>query len=276
MTIFPAPRTLWTCLLLIASATACDFELKEGTGESGRTEGGGTEGSGTEDGGTEDGGTSDTGGECTLEAKLCPDGSTVGRTGPNCEFAPCPGVCTDDALVCPDGSTVGRTGPNCEFAPCPACKPGDMTVAPDGCNDCFCQDDGLWACTLRACWDPCTDKACGEQCMLCHPDDPHCVEDAVIKHCDANGQCRTEPPVCSGCPEGWIWAESSCQDPPSEDYVNPARACYVPCKGSDDACPDDSACRLAWIETLCPCPPESDVCCDGCAGGKAWLCVPPL
>lgn len=27
---------------------------------------------------------------CTLEAKLCPDGSAVGRTGPNCEFAPCP------------------------------------------------------------------------------------------------------------------------------------------------------------------------------------------
>jgi hypothetical protein len=27
---------------------------------------------------------------CTLEAKICPDGSSVGRTGPNCEFAPCP------------------------------------------------------------------------------------------------------------------------------------------------------------------------------------------
>jgi hypothetical protein len=27
---------------------------------------------------------------CTMEAKLCPDGSSVGRTGPNCEFAPCP------------------------------------------------------------------------------------------------------------------------------------------------------------------------------------------
>ncbi|MHB1769972.1 MAG: hypothetical protein ACYCPH_02755 [Minisyncoccota bacterium] len=27
---------------------------------------------------------------CTQEAKLCPDGSYVGRTGPNCEFAACP------------------------------------------------------------------------------------------------------------------------------------------------------------------------------------------
>lgn len=28
---------------------------------------------------------------CTLEAKLCPDGSFVGRTGPTCTFEPCPG-----------------------------------------------------------------------------------------------------------------------------------------------------------------------------------------
>ena len=27
---------------------------------------------------------------CTMEAKLCPDGSAVGRSGPNCEFEACP------------------------------------------------------------------------------------------------------------------------------------------------------------------------------------------
>lgn len=27
---------------------------------------------------------------CTMEAKLCPDGSSVGRGGPACEFAACP------------------------------------------------------------------------------------------------------------------------------------------------------------------------------------------
>lgn len=27
---------------------------------------------------------------CTMEAKLCPDGSYVGRSGPLCEFAQCP------------------------------------------------------------------------------------------------------------------------------------------------------------------------------------------
>lgn len=28
---------------------------------------------------------------CTMDARECPDGSYVGRVGPNCEFAPCPG-----------------------------------------------------------------------------------------------------------------------------------------------------------------------------------------
>ncbi len=29
---------------------------------------------------------------CPQETKICPDGSSVGRTGPNCEFAACPGA----------------------------------------------------------------------------------------------------------------------------------------------------------------------------------------
>jgi predicted lipoprotein with Yx(FWY)xxD motif len=34
---------------------------------------------------------------CTAEARLCPDGSAVGRTGPNCEFAPCPQISGNDS-----------------------------------------------------------------------------------------------------------------------------------------------------------------------------------
>lgn len=29
-------------------------------------------------------------------------------------------ACTEEARICPDGSVVGRTGPNCEFSQCPA------------------------------------------------------------------------------------------------------------------------------------------------------------
>ncbi|MBY0539362.1 hypothetical protein K2P56_02930 [Patescibacteria group bacterium] len=28
---------------------------------------------------------------CTMDAKICPDGTGVGRVGPNCEFPACPG-----------------------------------------------------------------------------------------------------------------------------------------------------------------------------------------
>lgn len=37
---------------------------------------------------------------CTQEAKLCPDGSSVGRTGPRCEFAPCPSEVLCAGKVC--------------------------------------------------------------------------------------------------------------------------------------------------------------------------------
>lgn len=32
-------------------------------------------------------------------------------------------ACTEEALVCPDGSSVGRTGPQCKFSACPSMSP---------------------------------------------------------------------------------------------------------------------------------------------------------
>lgn len=92
---------------------------------------------------------------CTEEAKLCPDGSAVGRTGPECEFAACPAAtnanvansnvpttnmntsarntndsevaCATDVRSCSDGSYVQRVPPNCEFSDCP---PGTEPVSP--------------------------------------------------------------------------------------------------------------------------------------------------
>lgn len=87
---------------------------------------------------------------CTEEAKICPDGSAVGRTGPNCEFAPCPeepAMCTADAKECPDGSFVGRIPPSCEFAPCPEsslsnahwlCEDGSWKETPEQCFENYC------------------------------------------------------------------------------------------------------------------------------------------
>ncbi len=36
---------------------------------------------------------------CTMEAKLCPDGTSVGRSGPNCTFAPCALPNAEDAAI---------------------------------------------------------------------------------------------------------------------------------------------------------------------------------
>ena len=40
-----------------------------------------------------------------------------------CNAAPKQIACSQEAKLCPDGSAVGRTGPSCEFAACPATAP---------------------------------------------------------------------------------------------------------------------------------------------------------
>lgn len=65
---------------------------------------------------------------CTMEAKLCLDGSAVGRTGPNCEFALCPppidngenGILPFDSGV----EGVVTLGPTC-----PVMREGDNSCA---------------------------------------------------------------------------------------------------------------------------------------------------
>src|SRR4051812_7511162 len=40
-----------------------------------------------------------------------------------------PTICTTDAKICPDGSSVGRTGPSCTFSECPIPKPQPIIEA---------------------------------------------------------------------------------------------------------------------------------------------------
>jgi hypothetical protein len=56
----------------------------------------------------------------TLSLAACEKKSGGGESNPPKDE---PVACTMDAKVCPDGSAVGRTGPNCEFAPCPGDEP---------------------------------------------------------------------------------------------------------------------------------------------------------
>ncbi len=41
-----------------------------------------------------------------------------------------PTACTEEAKICLDGSTVGRTGPDCEFAACPTVSGSATTTLP--------------------------------------------------------------------------------------------------------------------------------------------------
>lgn len=71
-------------------------------------------------------GTAGNSGICTADAKMCPDGSYVGRAGPSCEFAACPS---------PKGSGIQGNvvvGPTCgveSTPPDPSCAPKPYAAA---------------------------------------------------------------------------------------------------------------------------------------------------
>jgi hypothetical protein len=52
---------------------------------------------------------------CTLDAKLCPDGSAVGRVGPNCEFAQCP-LATSTSYIGKMTLALGEKGGTADVA----------------------------------------------------------------------------------------------------------------------------------------------------------------
>lgn len=73
---------------------------------------------------------------CTMEAKLCPDGTYVGRTGPNCEFAACP---SPEPVTTGTGTVAGRVtiSPTCpveRIPPDPQCAPRPFLGSVDALN----------------------------------------------------------------------------------------------------------------------------------------------
>jgi hypothetical protein len=83
---------------------------------------------------------------CTLEAKACPNGSYVGRTGPNCEFAPCTTDCKTDAdcvprECCHPGSCINKDFKSvCNLACTASCEgPLDCNVGSCRCLSGSCE-----------------------------------------------------------------------------------------------------------------------------------------
>ena len=70
------------------------------------------------------------------------------------QHVPSPIACTEEARVCPDGSAVGRVGPTCEFASCPfpnVALNGEIAfLAPEGYTE---NKDALSESTLLAAFE---------------------------------------------------------------------------------------------------------------------------
>lgn len=90
---------------------------------------------------------------CTLDAKICPDGSAVGRIGPDCEFAACPG----DALTSATDTPPPKHFPDTP-KPNAKCVDGQTKEAtcPDGVTTYLAENcvDGKWA-TVMYIRNPC-------------------------------------------------------------------------------------------------------------------------
>lgn len=66
---------------------------------------------------------------CTQEAKICPDGSKVGRSGPKCEFSPCPTPKTDETVFCNTDTDCGLNICECKALRKEFIRPVDTVCA---------------------------------------------------------------------------------------------------------------------------------------------------
>ncbi|MBS3148512.1 hypothetical protein J4219_06500 [Candidatus Woesearchaeota archaeon] len=173
-----------------------------------------------------------------------------------------PVACTMDARICPDGSAVGRVGPNCEFAPCPmpvqssecaidtdcACgvsrQTGDCLVGPAELVD-----------TSKQCPDFCTGiaghletKCLSGKCQTAPRqgwNEPvACTEEAKI--CPDGSSVERTDPNCefASCPEStdlssahWLCEDGSWKQNPEQCFEN--------------SCLDKSDCQILGVSGVC-------------------------
>ena len=110
---------------------------------------------------------------------------TNSSTSPGTPIAPSPVACTMDAKVCPDGSAVGRTSPNCEFAACPGAKTGTKECVRGGCSGQICEEAGtgtITDCEYSAAYG-CYQKA---ECTVQANGECGFTDTLVLRQCLAN------------------------------------------------------------------------------------------
>lgn len=147
-------------------------------------------------------------------------------------YEPCEGLsCGDTCSECPpdDEECVETTAvkyctadgecqleePKCEgeeYDPCGGLACGDIcSLCPPDDDDCVetaalkrCNVDGECGADFGpGCpgesdpYDPCEGLSCGDSCSVCPSDDDDCYETAVLKYCDADGECVMSEPSCA-------------------------------------------------------------------------------
>jgi hypothetical protein len=226
----------------------------------------------------------------TAVVKFCNADGTCGPGYPDCGTVPsckadadCPAIgapcqqCADGSFACPSskceaGQCVSvfetcqdecKTDADCPQvgAPCQKCPDGSIACPSVQCVA------GQCAGSFPACkgYDPCAGKQCGDTCSLCPPNDPSCAETAVVKYCDAGGQCTLNYPVCG--PQQQCKADSDC---PAIELCKPCAnggcanvACVNGACGWECPPPTNPECKAKS-----DCPPIEPALCKLCSDGS--------
>jgi hypothetical protein len=150
---------------------------------------------------------------CTADAKQCPDGSFVSRTGPNCEFEACPEIpstCPTDStgkVMCPQYSLIpnfcygGQIVPGetdeCGCQGAPTCIEASPIPSPSPPTGCFYQE-------VQCIQAPC------DPVLVC-PSPTPTPTTTVFKNCSSTADCSSneicyQPPM-PVCPQGAFCAQ---------------------------------------------------------------------
>ena len=103
--------------------------------------------------------------------------------------------------------------------------------------------------------------------------DGELASDGVTGGADGAGGDSSFDGGASGCVPAQARYAPGCE--PGGQFATIAQGCYQACTAIDDpSCPQDQACRQAWINPcVCDNPPPGTGCCAAC-GASTWLCLP--
>src|SRR5262249_19045446 len=144
---------------------------------------------------------------CGDACSLCPPGKKNCFETAVLKQCNAKGKCTANAAQCGGAVDAGPAyqpcaGKTCGQS-CSLCAPNDPNCAETAVLK-FCHADGACKDYAPACipppppppYQPCANKACGQSCTVCNPADPNCMETAVLKQCNAQGQCNAGNAIC--------------------------------------------------------------------------------